>query len=284
MYKIVFLSLLTTIISSCVPQTPAPVEFNNGKSYSNKDSIYSTNTEEELLITPLARDKDDDKVQGMLSDPNSKEEVLAAPKRDNDKIIYHEVQLGETLKQIAEHYDQKQEDIANLNNLEPPYDLEESQIVKIKVSIDTLNKVQIAKPLENKKKNDHPIQNKSKFVKPIDGQIITRFGEVTKAGKSNGINIAAPTGTPIKSVADSTVIYSGNDKKFGNLVLVQLKGSEIYIAYAHMEDLILEKGQELHQGQIVGHVGDTGNVDIPQLRFAIREGKVAVDPLKYIPE
>lgn len=125
------------------------------------------------------------------------------------------------------------------------------------------------------------VQQSKKYIKPVEGHIITDFGEQTPDGKSNGISIAAPLGTEIKSIANGMVVYSGYSERFGNLIIVKLEHN-LYAAYAHMEDLILKKDTIVKQGQTVGHVGTTGNASEPQLYFAVKEGKVSVDPLKYV--
>ena len=65
---------------------------------------------------------------------------------------------------------------------------------------------------------------------------------------------------------------------------IKLNDSNLYVAYAHMEDLMFNKDEIIKQGDVIGYVGNTGSAEVPKLHFAIREGKIAVDPLKYIPE
>ena len=50
-----------------------------------------------------------------------------------------------------------------------------------------------------------------------------------------------------------------------------------------MQDLLLKKGAAIKRGEVIGHVGETGMTKSPGLYLAIKEGKVAVNPLKYIP-
>ena len=77
------------------------------------------------------------------------------------------------------------------------------------------------------------------------------------------------------------MVYAGYDNKFGNLVIVQLDDSNMFVAYAHLDDLILSKGQQIAQSQIIGHVGQTGNADVAQLYLALKKGKTAINPLEY---
>ena len=67
---------------------------------------------------------------------NENDYVIPAqsPVERNKKIIYHEVRIGETIEEIAEHYKQAINEIAILNDLYPPYYLEEFQVLKIRVA------------------------------------------------------------------------------------------------------------------------------------------------------
>ncbi|AAU03771.1 murein hydrolase activator EnvC family protein [Rickettsia typhi] len=109
------------------------------------------------------------------------------------------------------------------------------------------------------------------FVTPLHGVIINDF----KVGKSQGIDIAVQEYSAVKSIAAGTVIYSGYNKQFGNLVIVKLDANDLEVAYAHLDDLLLKKGDKIAKGSIIGHVEH-------QLYFAMRKNKIAIDPNKYI--
>ena len=81
---------------------------------------------------------------------------------------------------------------------------------------------------------------------------------------------------------DGVIIYSGNEiPGYGNLILI--KHSQNWItAYAHLNKVLIRKGESVKKGQSIGLVGKTGNVRIPQLHFEIRKGKEAVNPLNYL--
>jgi murein DD-endopeptidase MepM/ murein hydrolase activator NlpD len=116
-----------------------------------------------------------------------------------------------------------------------------------------------------------------KFAWPVKGNIVKKF-----SGKNDGINIAANEGTKVRSAKVGEVVYAGNELKgYGNLVLV--KHQDGYLtAYAHMKDIKVKKGDKVGKGTVVGDVGQTGKVKSPQLFFAIRKGKEATDPLKFL--
>ncbi|MDD9334701.1 MAG: LysM peptidoglycan-binding domain-containing M23 family metallopeptidase [Rickettsiaceae bacterium] len=299
--NIVFVYFIVFLISGCSTQPPAPIEYNHGKDSTKKSTTinspttaYSENKnilesdEDEIISREIdEKEKDFDAPTGFLKDRNAietenRDDVIIVPKvKPNDsKLIYHEVQQGETLVSIANDYGQKVEELAELNNISAPYHLNESQIITIKISTELLNKKN-QESLVRKTKN--AVQtNTPKFIKPIDGKITIKFGEQTSKGKSKGINIAADEGTAVESIATGQVVFAGNDTKFGNLLIIKLDNSDLYVAYAHLQDLLIQKGTTISQGKIIGHVGSTGDAKYPQLHFAIREGKIAVDPLKYV--
>ncbi len=86
----------------------------------------------------------------------------------------------------------------------------------------------------------------------------------------------------VRASNDGKVIYSGNEiPGYGNLVLIKHSSNWI-TAYAHLNKVLIEKGEKVKKGDNIGLVGNTGNVAKPQLHFEIRKGKDAVNPLKHL--
>lgn len=288
-----FSLIVITILTGCVYQNAAPIEYNhNTQTYTpviNHDS--SVNDYDDKIVTKKMHIKDqiEENPTGFLKETykNPADEEVQAYNSPL-KTIYHEVTFGETLEQIAANYKQDIEEIAKLNNLSKPYQVEEFQIIKINTDSELLNQ----KNKERQSADQHIsitnntdvgniIDDKHKFIPPISGTVITNFGDPIAGGKSKGINILAAEGTQVKSIANGMVIYTGHDKKFGNLVIIKLE-HDLFAAYAHLDRLELKKGDVIKQGELVGHVGSTGSATHPQLYFAIKRGGQAVDPLNYI--
>ncbi len=121
-----------------------------------------------------------------------------------------------------------------------------------------------------------------KFLWPVSGRIISRFGATQGGLHNDGINIAAPRGTPVRATENGVVAYSGNELRgFGNLLLIRHTDGWIS-AYAHNETLLVRRGDQVRRGQTIAHVGSTGNVASPQLHFELRRGAEAVDPLSVL--
>jgi murein DD-endopeptidase MepM/ murein hydrolase activator NlpD len=116
------------------------------------------------------------------------------------------------------------------------------------------------------------------FRAPVSGRIIEGFGSTGNGQRNDGINIAAPAGTPIHAAADGVVTYAGNELKgYGNLILIKHDG-DMVTAYAHANSIGVARGQHVSRGDVIGTVGQTGDVDQPQLHFEVRSGMKPVDP------
>jgi murein DD-endopeptidase MepM/ murein hydrolase activator NlpD len=120
------------------------------------------------------------------------------------------------------------------------------------------------------------------FRWPVRGRVITEFGAKSGSDRNDGINLAVPEGTSVKSAEDGEVIYSGNELKgYGNLVLVKHADGWV-TAYAHASELLVNKGDKVTRGQIIARAGATGSVQQPQLHFELRKGQKPVDPTQYL--
>ncbi len=96
-----------------------------------------------------------------------------------------------------------------------------------------------------------------------------------------GIDYAAPTGTPIHSIGDGTVIAKGYTKSAG--YYIKIRHNSVYTSgYNHLSRYPkgISTGQRVSQSQIIGYVGSTGYATGPHLDFRMWKNGQAVDPLK----
>ena len=116
------------------------------------------------------------------------------------------------------------------------------------------------------------------FVWPVSGPVISDYGATLSGGRNDGINIATPYGSPIHAAAAGQISYAGNELRgYGNLVLI--KHDDGYVtAYAHAERIVVNRGDYVAKGQVIGYSGQTGDVTSPQLHFEIRRGVQPVNP------
>ncbi|OCN03410.1 hypothetical protein A7X67_11030 [Clostridium sp. W14A] len=103
-----------------------------------------------------------------------------------------------------------------------------------------------------------------------------------KAGAFHtGLDIPAPTGTPVLASAGGTVIYSGVKGGYGNCVIIQHENG-IQTLYGHNSELDVKKGDKVTQGQVIAKVGQTGRATGPHCHFEFRVNGQHVDPAPYL--
>jgi murein DD-endopeptidase MepM/ murein hydrolase activator NlpD len=125
------------------------------------------------------------------------------------------------------------------------------------------------------------------WMLPLTSYRITAlFGQASALWSNNhtGVDFAAPTGTPVRTVAPGTVTKAGYDGSYGYKVeIVHDDGTETW--YAHMNSIAVAVGQEVTVNEVVGTVGSTGNVTGPHLHLEVRPlGGDPVDPLLALRE
>jgi murein DD-endopeptidase MepM/ murein hydrolase activator NlpD len=122
---------------------------------------------------------------------------------------------------------------------------------------------------------------------PIPGARITStfgarvhpiFGDVRM---HTGLDFGAAMGTPIEAAADGVVVYAGPRGGYGNATIVD-HGGAVATMYAHQSVLLVQEGQQVVKGQVIGRVGSTGFSTGPHLHFEVRVAGTPVDPLTYL--
>jgi hypothetical protein len=93
-----------------------------------------------------------------------------------------------------------------------------------------------------------------------------------------GVDYAAPSGTPVRSIGDGTVQFAGGQRGFGNVVLIRHRNGKDTTVYAHLSHIEVKKGQAVAQGQTIGAVGMTGMATGPHLHFEFRIHEDPVNP------
>ncbi len=125
------------------------------------------------------------------------------------------------------------------------------------------------------------------FIIPVEGRFSSIFGlkriynKQKRIRRHTGLDIAAPTGTPIKSPARGTVIRTGNYFFTGNTVFID-HGQGLISVYFHLNKTRVKAGQQLKQGEMIGTVGMTGRVSGPHLHWTISLNNTKVDPKLFI--
>lgn len=101
----------------------------------------------------------------------------------------------------------------------------------------------------------------------------------------HGVDYAAPSGTPVYSVADGTVTFAGWGGGGGNTLKIKHAGN-LMTGYLHLKSFAsgIKVGTKVSQGQLIGYVGSTGTSTGPHLDYRIWKNGTAIDPLKVTQE
>ncbi len=125
-------------------------------------------------------------------------------------------------------------------------------------------------------------------VWPVSGLITAGYGYrqspfTGQREMHEGLDIAAPYGTPIRATADGIVTFSGPLAAFGNVVFIN-HGHGFTTFYAHTSGDRVREGQQVRRGQVIAYVGTTGRTTGPHVHYEVQVNGTTVNPLKYIIE
>jgi murein DD-endopeptidase MepM/ murein hydrolase activator NlpD len=213
----------------------------------------------------------------------SKSRPPAPPSRPGSNI-FHVVKPGENLFRIGKAYDVSFDELAKANRLKDANQIYVGQKLLIpganrQLPVDTIAPLESAPgprtlppPAEI---GDDPL------LWPVSGKINSNYGP---RGSSfhDGIDIAAPEGTPIHAIERGEVIYSDQLRGYGNIVILRHQGAMVSV-YAHNQVNLVHEGQQVAKGEVIANVGSTGRVTGPHLHLEIRKNNTAQDPLRYLP-
>ncbi len=308
-------------LSSCFTQPSAPIEY-YGNTYSKQanenrikynsvtedfipeqESIHSIKFKAKGNLTTVTFQEGDSLAQ-IASDYTVSEKALSVANRLSSmekvspgrklvipKVVTHKVQEDEDIEIIAENYHQDLNILTELNNLKPPFKVFTGDILEIivepelrleanhHIALRNIDKAELPK-LEDKVVTLIP-KKAPKFMMPATGAVKTKF-RAAEGVKNEGIIIAAEFRAPVKAIADGQVTFSGNKPdSFGNFIIITHADNTLS-AYAHLNDLIVNKFQKVKKGDVIGHVGKSGNAREAELYFALKVDNKPVDPLNYM--
>lgn len=319
MMRLVLAFLVPVFLAGCLgTQAPAPVtHFGQAKGAGSAgahiveggDTLYSVSKRYRLPLQEIAIIND-------LHAPFALEvhQRLKLPP-PNEYVV----KQGDSVSRVARIFDISPSQISRLNNLRSPYRIHAgdrlrlpSQIQKTaqraqrsasaqkqnvtykpahkpgRVEKAPVQQVSLQRPIAPKKlekiKTRTPARANSngKFLKPVHGRTLSGYGPKRDGLHNDGINIAAPKGAPVRAAENGVVVYAGSELRgSGNLVLIRHR-KRYMTAYAHMDKILIKRGDVIKRGQSIGTVGSTGSVSEPQLHFEVRRGTKAVDPKKYL--
>jgi len=121
---------------------------------------------------------------------------------------------------------------------------------------------------------------------PVSGQISASFGKTIHPKYdvytfNKGIDIAAASGSAIRTIARGEVLYANELKGYGNILIID-HGNSLYSIYGHLAQMVVKAGEQVNAGQLIARLGH-GNTDSdPTLYFEIRQHGKPEDPLNWL--
>ncbi len=228
----------------------------------------------------------------------------------------HEVVAGDTIYSIARRYDIDRSELVRINNIQPPYTIPLGQKLLLPTPGSAVHSEPAPQAMEiaytppeaplpeapaaapvppspsvasipkAEPKSRDAVRaalanlppRAGSFLWPVQGPLLSSYGAKDGGEHNDGINIAAPRGSPVRAAENGVVAYAGEELRgFGKLLLVKHADGWV-TAYAHNEELLVGAGDQVKRGQTIAKVGSSGNVERPQLHFEVRRGTRAVDP------
>jgi murein DD-endopeptidase MepM/ murein hydrolase activator NlpD len=129
-------------------------------------------------------------------------------------------------------------------------------------------------------------QWKGPFVKPLSGEVIGTFGQASiingmPRSPHSGVDLKAERGTPVVSINSGRVVLTG-EHFFNGLFVVVDHGGAVQSMYFHLDKILVQQGDKVTKGMVVGLVGATGRATGPHLHFGIRINGARIDPMQFI--
>jgi len=186
--------------------------------------------------------------------------------------VFHRIEPGQTLYTISKTYGVALEAITATNHLADPDRIEAGETLFIPGAEHILDVEATALP------GSIP---RGLFRKPVQAGLNSPYGQ--RWGRMHyGVDLGAAAGTPVRAARAGTVSYSGSGYRgYGKLII--LDHSDGYqTLYAHNSRLIARKGKKVAAGQVIAHVGATGNATAAHLHFEIRKHGRPRDPALYL--
>ena len=258
----------------------------------NIDSIeIKTEPEYELKLVSKSEETNEDYVEEKLKenvDVTYKYYEIALKDDVIDSVDTSD-EAEQLVNQIKEENSEKEIDlniVEKYSNNKEEVKTSEIEIAKENVTAKVNEEIKEQEEAEEERKRieSMPVVNEIRLaVQPINGTITSRYGVSSRIRSSThtGLDIAAPSGTPIKVVSDGTVTCASYNGAYGNLVKVN-HGNGVETWYAHTSKMYVSVGQKVTAGDVIAAVGSTGNSTGAHLHLEIRINGQHVNPQNYL--
>ena len=307
-------ALVTVLaLSACARSVPAPVEYKGSGGADTAVASALTSSRDEAPVPRPKPGRDGGSAEAASAGDGIREIVVRSGDTLNELVDRHNVSAratialnnleppyalvvgqrlhlppsrsyvvreGDTIYGISRRFGVDMASLVRANGIAPPYTITLGQRLHVPGGTAELAK---APETPSAAEGERRIAaSPARFEWPLQGRVVSTFGSKPGGLHNDGINIAAEHGAPVRAADGGVVAYAGNELRgFGELVLIRHADGWV-TAYGHNEGLLVDRGDTVTRGQIIGRVGATGSVSAPQLHFEIRKGIEAVDPLEYL--
>ena len=206
--------------------------------------------------------------------------------------VYHPVESGETLWRICAAYGVDMMTVCMFNGITDPASIRAGQrlfipgaqaVARVGPAVPGKEEAPRAVDRPGTPPPDGQAEPALRFRWPVQGGRITSTFGVRDGRRHDGIDIAAPHGTPVYTAETGKVVYSGSGLRgYGNMIIIRHR--EPYsTVYAHNDKNLVAVDAEVRKGQQIATVGSTGLASGNHLHFEIRKKVKPVDPMRYLP-
>ncbi len=121
---------------------------------------------------------------------------------------------------------------------------------------------------------------------PVEGHITGAFGERIdpfngEGAFHRGVDISCEYGEPVIAPADGEVAFADFMNGYGRAIMLE-HGHGLSTLYGHLSSFAVVAGQQVHRGDVIGYIGDSGRSTGPHLHYEVRINDVPVNPYKYL--
>jgi len=225
-------------------------------------------------------------------------ELISQYKLDIEKLTANKKELQETAKKAALYKNAslkkkneilikkrtKQEFLNKIRTRKSNHEKIQAELLEASKELSSLIVILEKNYFEQKSLDFH--KRKGFLPWPVRGKVVSPYGKVKNQrfktfSYNNGIEIAAPVGKSVRAVHRGEVLYSGNLKGYGLIIIVG-HGKGFYSLYAHLSKSLVKKGDRILKSQVFAQTGDSDSINGPSLYFEIRNKRTPENPLKWL--
>ena len=227
--------------------------------------------------------------------------------------IYHTVKPGQTLYRISRTYEIDAAYLARVNAISDPSQMPIGTRLFVP-GAERVLRVPVVKPQNTIKAVTAPVKKKvfpsfrqqpevkksksvvarpqlskikatqlKKMQWPLRGKIVRSFSKKAKAGSGKGMEIAVRSGSDVTAAAAGKVIYSGDGVNGYAFLIILQHENDLFTVYGFNRKNLVRQGDFVSQGERIALSGIPPAGGLPRLHFEVRKGKLAVNPMLYLP-